>query len=152
VIRAIEKFINETNTSTGIQEKNDEDELQEIDLFQGKTINDSTGRQIHYSYDDFYRRNDFSLCFGVGFEKRFTSVGIFIQGQYQRGILNFYKLSNKARSNILYLDEPSAFFRSLQFSTGLNIFIDRSGKRKTKSKSQDGKSDEIDYDSTPPYL
>jgi hypothetical protein len=141
VTKAEEKLVENTSTSTGIQENNDKNTLQTIDLLKDRTITNPSGKQIHYTYNDFYNRTNVSLVFGAGFEKRFKIIGIFIQGQYQYGLSNFDKLSDNAKKeienfgsdtsklSILYPDKSEAFFRSLQLSIGLNFYIKRSDNK-----------------------
>jgi hypothetical protein len=142
VSKAVEKIVKETVTSNfpNEGESTDREDYKETDLFKSKTYTDAAGNQVHYTYEDFYRRGNVSLHFGFGVEKRYLNVGFFIQGQYVYGLLNFNKLSDKARkelalyntdgktSNVIFLGEPGAFFRSIQISTGLNIFIPKSIK------------------------
>lgn len=146
VIKAIEKLVGETATSNfpNDGEKVDRKDLQTIDLLENRTLTDSAGRMLNYTYDDFYRRNDFSLSIGVGLEKRFTNVGLFFQGQYKYGLLNFNKLSDNARkeitnfgsdtskSNVVFLGEPDAFFRSFQISVGFNVYFVKASREAKK--------------------
>jgi hypothetical protein len=146
VVKAIEKLVVETIASNFPDqgESSDRDDLSETDLFQDRIISDTTGHQIHYTYDDFYRSNDLSYTFGAGIEKRYKNAGFFLEGHYQHGLLNFNNLSDRARkeiaqfgsdsgqTNIVLLGEPDAFFRTIQFSAGVTIYL--------QAKKQPGKS------------
>ncbi len=149
VVSATESFYGETITrSASGSEDNDTELLSETDLFASATYYDSAGHALHYTYGDFYRWNDLSLTLGAGVEKRFKNSGIFAQVHYQLGLLNFNDLSEQARrelaqygsdtstSGVVYLGEPEAFFRTVQISVGLNIYLPKQDK--AAETKQDG--------------
>ena len=137
VVSAAEKYIEETVTSNFPDQgsSTDRNVISETDLFETQILTDTAGHQIHYSYDAFYRRFDIALTIGGGIEKRYNSVGFFLEGQYQHGFMNFNNLSATARkelaqfnstattSNTAYFGQPEAFFYAMQVSVGINIYI-----------------------------
>jgi hypothetical protein len=139
VTAASERIVGETATSNfpNQGESRSRDVLEKVDLMENRIIEDSLGNVVHYSFNDFYRRGNLSLTVGFGMENRIGIVGLFIQGQYTYGLLNFNKLSDKARqelaafesgseqSSIVFLGEPEAYFRNVQVSAGLNVYIRR---------------------------
>ncbi len=149
VTKAEEKLIGETITSNfpNQGESVDKDDLLVVDLFKNETFTDSMGNKIHYTYEDFHRRNDLSLALGFGVEKRFDIAGLFIQGHYQYGLFNSNELSDKARkeiadfgtdttsTNIVILGDPEALYRGFQFSAGFNIYINHKSDNDIKKSS-----------------
>jgi hypothetical protein len=125
-----DNFPNQGSTSKG---KN----LQSLNLFEDRIITDTAGNQLHYSFNDYYRKNNIFLAGEIGIEKRLENVGFFFEVHYEQGLLNFNKLSAKARtelaafhadtttSNIVFLGEPDAFFKNIKFSLGLNIYFSK---------------------------
>jgi hypothetical protein len=136
VVSAKDKLVVETVTSNFPDQgdSKDREDYSVTDLFQSRIITDSLGHQLHYTYNDFYRRGNISFVLGGGFERRYSVVGFFALGQYVFGLSNFNKLSTKARnelaafqtdssSGVVFLGQPEAFFRSFQLSGGLNFYI-----------------------------
>ncbi len=139
---ASERIVGETATANvpNQGENKDRDVLEKVNLLEDRTIEDSLGNVIHYRFGDYYRRGNLSLAVGLGLENRIGIVGLFIQGQYTHGLLNFNKLSDKARqelaafesdstqSNIVFLGDPEAYFRNFQVLAGVNVYISRPGR------------------------
>jgi hypothetical protein len=139
VTSAVDKIVRETTTSN-IMDQNgstDRNDLAETDLFKDRTITDSLGHQLHYTYNDYYRHGNISIVLGAGLEKRYQNFGFFLLCRYMSGLLNFNSLTDKARkalasfsynsssSNVVFLGEPTAFFKSFQLSAGVNIYLQR---------------------------
>lgn len=71
-----------------------------------EVLTDTLGNQFQYTFGDFYRWNDIVLIFGMTFEQRFHGAGIFLELQYNQGLLNFIDLSDHAKKVIAQYDNP----------------------------------------------
>jgi hypothetical protein len=129
VFSAFENLIEEIVTYYPLEERTTREKVSSVNLFESRVISDSSGNQIHYSYNDYHRRGSSSLMAGFGMEKRFNYIGVFIQGQFVYGLKNFNRLSDKAKREIvdslgiLVYEEQEAYFRSFQISTGFTFYF-----------------------------
>jgi len=124
------------------------DEIDESDLMQDETIVDTLGNRFKYTFGDFYRRNDLVLILGMTFEQRFHGAGIFLELQYNQGLLNFNNLSDYAKRIIVEYNEPDpssdvtvvqyeAMFRTFSINFGVTIYI-RENIQKSSSRYSTG--------------
>lgn len=106
-----------------------------IDYFKDTVYVDSTGNQLHYSFNDFYRRYDIGALSGAGLEFIVSkNVGLLFDARYVLGLMNFNHLSAKARkeiaamnksgsSQVVILGDPVAKYGTWTFSSGLEFFF-----------------------------
>jgi hypothetical protein len=141
VVSAVDQLIGETATGTIVDESysTKRETLEEINLLKDREIVDDSGNVIHYTYDDFFRRTNLSWQVGLGFEKRIRSISIFFQYQIFQGLLNFNKVSDRARSELSAqsngaapesenFQETTAYFRGVKVSLGITVFIPKQNK------------------------
>lgn len=112
-----------------------------------EVLTDTLGNQFQYTFGDFYRWNDIVLIFGMTFEQRFHGAGIFLELQYNQGLLNFIDLSDHAKKVIAQYDNPDpspdvtveeydALFRTFSVNFGVTIYIRESVQKSRKQYPQ----------------
>lgn len=137
------------NPYTGVITDRETDRLDKLDLMEEEVLTDTLGNQFQYTFGDFYRWNDIVLIFGMTFEQRFHGSGIFLELQYNQGLLNFIDLSEHARKVIAQYDNPDpspdvtvvqyeAMFRNFSINFGVNIYIRESVQKSRKQPPGSG--------------
>ena len=103
VVAKDEAFISYTTPGNTKPKK---ERVDAIDLTKDEIYYDTLGNVLHYNFNDFYRRYDVGLVFCTGMNIVTSStVDLFIELRYVQGLLNFNRLSEKAKEELVKFNQ-----------------------------------------------